>query len=271
MSTQNALFDQDISFVDSHLHLDLLWKEARPSLDRLARVGCLPVSWAFGRDIRSCSGLKQYLKMKSGLIREISKNFFLCFYLVGIHPRNIPPDLQTRDVRGLVLPYLDDPLCLGLGEIGLETGSNREEEILRAQLEMADETTQRGKVIGIHTPRKEKETVTAQTLSILEGFGKWKANIVVDHCTPETIGEILASGFWAGITVSPIKSTLEDVKKILETYNPLSGKIMLNTDSGDTFYEDLYRIVTSGGLSDSLRKDLTRDNACRFFGIEPLP
>jgi uncharacterized protein len=268
MATQNTLFDQDISFVDSHLHLDLLWKETRPSVDRLARVGCLPVSWAFARDIRSSSDLKQYLKTKSGLIKEIRKNCLSCFYLVGVHPRNIPPDLETRDVRGLVLPYLDDPLCLGIGEIGLENGSNREEEIFRAQLEMVEEAAQRGKVIGIHTPRKDKERVTTQILSVLKGFAQWKDSIVVDHCTPGTIGGVLASGLWAGVTVSLPKSTLGEVKKIVETNVPLTGRIMLNTDSGNPLYEDLYRIVTSEDLSGSLKSALTRDNACRFFGIE---
>ncbi len=271
MATQNTLFDHDISFVDSHLHLDLLWRENRPSVDRLARVRCLPVSWAFGREIRSYSDLKKYLKKKSGLIREINKNCLSCFYLVGVHPRNIPRDLMAKDVRGLVLPYLDDPLCLGVGEIGLETGSNREEKIFRSQLEMVGEAVRRGKVIGIHTPRKEKERVTAQTLSILEGFTQWKESIVVDHCTPETIGGFLAAGLWAGVTVSPPKSTLEDVKKVVQRHVAFRGKIMLNKDSGNTLYEDLYQIVTSGDLSGSLKKDLTRDNACRFFGTELQP
>jgi predicted metal-dependent TIM-barrel fold hydrolase len=271
MATQKILSEQDISFVDSHLHLDLLWQEARPSVDRLARVGCLPVSWAFARDIRSFSGLKQYLKTKSSLIKEIRKNCLSCFYLVGVHPRNIPPELETRDVRGLILPYLDDPLCLGIGETGLETGSNREEEIFRAQLGMAQEAAQRRKVIGIHTPGKDKEKITAQILSILEDFAQWKDSVVVDHCTPGTIGGVLASGLWAGVTVSPPKSTLGEVKKIVERHVPLSGRIMLNTDSGNPLYEDLYQIVTSEDLSGSLKKALTRDNACRFFGIELRP
>lgn len=178
---------------------------------------------------------------------------------------------MIRDVRGLVLPYLEDPLCLGIGEIGLETGSNREEEIFRAQLEMAEEAAQRGKVIGIHTPRKDKASVTTQILSILEGFAEWKDITVVDHCTPGTIGGVLASGLWAGVTVSPPKSTLGEVQKIVETYAALTGRIMLNTDSGNPLYEDLYRIVTSEDLSVSLKSALTRDNACRFFGIDLRP
>ena len=263
--------NQDIRFVDSHLHLDLLWKEAGPSVNRLARIGCLPISWAFGRNIRSSSDLRQYLKNKSGLIREIGKNRLHCFYLVGVHPRNIPPDLETGDVCGLVLPYLDDPLCLGLGEIGLETGSKREEDIFQAQLEVAEVAARRGKVIGIHTPRKEKERITAQTLLMLKDFSRWKESIVVDHCTPETIGGVLASGLWAGVTVSPPKCTLGDVIKIAQRHARLTGKIMLNTDSGTTLYEDLNRIVTSGDLYDSLKTDLTRDNACRFYGIKLRP
>lgn len=268
MITRNNLSGHDISFVDSHLHLDLLVMEACESVGRLARIGCLPVSWAFARDISSSSDLEKYLRTRPRFFKEIRKDFLPCFYLAGVHPRNIPPDLEARHVRGLVSPCLDDPLCLGIGEIGLETGSGREEEIFRAQLEMAEEAAQRGKVMGIHTPRKQKARVTTQILSILKDFAPWKDSMVVDHCTPETIGGVLSSGFWAGITVSPPKSSLEDVKNILQDHSSMSGKIMLNTDSGDSLHEDLYRISVSVDLTDPAKRSLTRDNVCRFFGIK---
>ena len=123
--TRNNLSGHDISFVDSHLHLDLLVMEACESVGRLARIGCLPVSWAFARDISSSSDLEKYLRTRPRFFKEIRKDFLPCFYLAGVHPRNIPPDLEARHVRGLVSPCLDDPLCLGIGEIGLETGSGR--------------------------------------------------------------------------------------------------------------------------------------------------
>ena len=256
-------------FVDSHLHLDLLYKEARPAVEMLLRIGCLPVSWAFSRDVRTCSDLERYLEGRSRFFGKIRKELLHCYYLVGIHPRNIPSDLDSESVHPLLSPLLEDPMCLGIGEIGLETGSEREKEIFRAQLNMAGVAARKGKVIGIHTPRNEKEGVTSMILDILDDYSAWKDSMVVDHCTPQTIGRVLSSGLWAGITVSPPKSSIVDVKKILQEHSSLSGKIMLNTDSGDILYEDLYRISASGNIPGPLKRAVTRDNACRFFGINP--
>ena len=91
--------------------------------------------------------------------------------------------------------------------------------------------------------------------------------VVVDHCTPETIGDVLSRGLWAGVTVSPIKSAIEDVRKITNNHPESLERIMLNTDSGSIFYEDLHELYRSGDLDGEIKKRICRENALCFFGL----
>ena len=253
------------SFVDSHVHLDRIFAENRERISWLRGVGCLPISWAFGDGIASVSDLKDYLHFKKDTIHQINESGLPCFYLAGIHPRNVPPDLKTETIKGILAPYLDDPLCLGIGEIGLEKGNNREKEVLSAQLAMARHVTGRGKVFGIHTPRENKVQMTAEILTIIEQFPPYHNSIVVDHCTLETAGKVLDMGLWAGVTLSPIKTSSEEVHQIIMENPTHRNRIMLNTDSGNIFYEDLHRFYRSGDCPEDLRTKLVKTNALSFY------
>ncbi|MFP4088459.1 MAG: hypothetical protein ACLFUL_16895 [Desulfobacteraceae bacterium] len=48
-------------------------------------------------------------------------------------------------------------------------------------------------------------------LDILKDFTAFKDRLLIDHCTPETIDPVLCSGFWAGITLSPVKFSVREL------------------------------------------------------------
>lgn len=223
--------------IDSHVHLDLI-QEAHPQrIQWLCDHDCTVISWAFGRKIGSVRDLQTYLAGQRDMVQRIrSQTDLACYFLSGIHPRNIPPDLRPTDVVRLLASNLDDPSCLGIGEIGLEQASNREQEIFAAQLEMAQSLRGRHLCIGVHTPRTNKAAVTARTLDILRNFKDLKNKVVVDHCSPETLGSVLEAGYAAGITLSPIKTALADLIQMIEwkkekgTYC-LNGEKKINNDN----------------------------------------
>jgi len=256
------------AFVDSHIHLDRLYKKAPAAIPAMRNTGCLPVSWAFGQGIESIEELERYLVHQARTIEEINRKCLPCFFLTGVHPRNIPSDLRPGDVPRLLFPHLDHPLCLGMGEIGLEKGGSQEREILLAHLEMAPEVMNRGQVFGVHTPRADKLPITGLILDILKDFSSFKDRILVDHCTPETIDPVLRSGFWAGITLSPVKSSVCDLQTIAARHPQYLDRMVLNTDSGDALYHDLSDLVRADQpLNREKRAKLTAINACRFYGI----
>lgn len=254
-----------INFVDSHIHLDLVEKSDPDRIQWIKKVHCLAVSWAFAKHIDTTADLRRALALQRETIHRLNAGGLPCFYLSGVHPRNIPPDLKPEAVADLLMGHLDDNLCLGMGEIGLETASNREKDIFSAQMALAPQIIGRNKVIGIHTPRKDKQRVTREILALLENLPDLGDTIVIDHCTLQTIGTVLERGFWAGITISPVKTSGGELHQIVEKHRDHQHRIMLNTDSGDLFYENLYMVFMNPGIPESLKTALTRDNALIFY------
>jgi len=257
-----------MKFVDSHVHLDHIFSAHPDRILWLKENECTPVSWSFCNKTESIADIQHCLANHSDTIRQLSKTGLNCYYLAGIHPRNITPDLATADIRELILPYLDDPLCLGIGEVGLETGVLREVEILLAHLELAGEVADREKIFGIHTPRNDKENITSQILDLLKPYADYQDRIVIDHCTPRIIEEVLSFGLWAGVTLSPVKAGIQDVLDIISRHSRFSSRIMLNTDSGTLFYKDLHEFVRTGEVDMTIKTELVRSNAGKFFGIK---
>ena len=258
-----------IQFIDSHLHLDNVAEEHPGRIAWLAAALCLPISWAFSRNVPTRDALAAYLGNQAAAIKKINTDGLACFYLSGIHPRNITPDLLPEDIPGLLLPFVDDPLCLGIGEIGLEDGSAREREMLASQLALAPEVVKRGKVLGLHTPRNNKSAITREILGLLEPYGEFRDHMVVDHCSTETIGLVLESGLWAGVTLNSAKTSALELNRMLAAYALRSGRLLLNTDSGTEFHEDLAAYHQSScGISYPTARKITRDNALAFFGLQ---
>src|SRR5438105_12652079 len=81
---------------------------------------------------------------------------------LAVHPARIPwhgvDDLLHRLPR-----YFDDPKVVALGELGLQEGGEREEELLVRQLELA--ASLRRPAI-VHTPPREKLSRTRRLLGI---------------------------------------------------------------------------------------------------------
>lgn len=257
--------EKNIKFIDSHVHLDHIYTDNADRISWFEKAGCMPLSWSFCKPVESVADIKRCLANHSEIINELSVTRFPCYFLAGIHPRNITQDLKPDQVRELLLPYLDDPICLGIGEIGLETGNLREVEILLAHLELADEVVGLGKVFGIHTPRENKVTVAQQTLDLLKSYAGYKERMVIDHCTPAIIGDVLSEGFWAGVTLSPVKASTEDIKDIVNRYGNYLSRIMVNTDSGTQFYDNLFTLTQSDELAREIKEKYSDPMQRDFF------
>lgn len=255
------------TIIDSHVHLDLVARHHPHRIPWLMDNHCRVVSWSYFEGVQSVPHLKQCLDAKVRCIREQSAVGLGCHFLAGVHPRSIPPDLKPEQIERLLTPYLQEPLCVGIGEIGLETGTDQEKEVLVAQLELGRQIIRQGAVIGVHTPRSNKRNITQTTLGLLAGFADLASKTVVDHCTGETITGVLDAGFWAGVTLSPVKTSWEGLKRIVAGEPHRVGRIMANTDSGSAFFEDLVHCRTNDDLPEAIRESLFQRSAAKFFAI----
>jgi len=255
--------------IDTHVHLDILHHRFGPEVKWFWRHRCTLISWAFGLHIDTISGLKSYLSRQAQVISDLNRQSpWGCFFLAGVHPRNIPADLAPEKVADLLTPFLGHPLCLGLGEIGLETGTDQEKDIFQAQLELARSLKDTGIRVGVHTPRGNKKAMTDSILAILDHYMDLYPAVVVDHCNADTLAKVLDRGLWAGVTLSPSKTAVEALPGLLEKYSRALSRLMCNTDSMEEMYQDLINATQNPLLSDGVKQKITRSNAAHFWNLK---
>jgi hypothetical protein len=177
---------------------------------------------------------------------------------IGIHPRCIPPKW------GRVVEYMEENPPTIIGEIGLEEGSELEVEVLTSQLLLAKKLDI---PCIIHTPRRNKESITEKTIEILEKLGFPETIAVIDHVSLDTVGMIHRRGYFCGLTVEEGKLSVEDTLEIVEEYEP--ERLMLNSDSGFSGSEYLSVANTAGHLLEKFERDVVEKvclkNAEFFF------
>ncbi len=254
--------------VDSHVHLDLVARYFPQRLKWWKDHGCAVVSWSFAGTIATAGDLERYFLLQRRAVEDAAGRLGLdAFFLAGIHPRDIPDDLAPEQVADLLAPLLEHPLCLGIGEIGLETGSLREQTILKAQLEAARRLLQPEHRIGLHTPRSNKTMVTRHLLALLEDFADLCPRMVIDHCAADTLPLVLEKGFHAGVSLSPVKTSLAGLEEMVAGNAGQVDRIMCNTDSGSEFFQDLILAFGSRRFDRQLRDKIFCRNAADFFGL----
>lgn len=146
---------------------------------------------------------------------------------VGIHPRFIPKYELDQAIER-VLAIFDNGIANALGEVGLETGSEEEVDVLVRQLRIASEYD---RPVIFSTPQRNKEPVLEKALKILVEECPDPSRVVVDHLVPDLIPRVREFGFNAGLTVQPGRLLPADVKGAIENYG--SEGILVNSGLGN--------------------------------------
>lgn len=264
-----------LEIFDSHIHLDIMMAreiEGVRDFFRENRMG--GIVWSFNQKIEEPEGLVQYFEGLHRMARDFQSEGIPIYYLVGVHPRCFSHQMANLSNLRERLWFIYEQFlcrkeCLGIGEIGLEKGTQEEERILRAQLELAPLIRRYGKRIGIHTPRRDKENITRKTLDIIMEYPFLKGDILVDHCTPRTIGMVLSEGLFVGVTMSPVKCQIHDLIEILTSFPEGAEMICLNTDASEIYW-NLLEVAESNLIDNSVKELLLRENALKFWRV-PWP
>ena len=138
---------------------------------------------------------------------------FKVYVFIGIHPRNIPEGWQR------ILPVLEDyavkGTIQGIGEIGLETGSNIEIEVLREQLKIAKEYKL---PVVIHTPKNNRINIVKRIIQTIKEVGVETDKIVIDHVNDDIIDLVNDIGAIPGLSIKPGFLTPSKIAENIEKY-----------------------------------------------------
>ncbi|MEJ5299701.1 MAG: TatD family hydrolase [Thermodesulforhabdaceae bacterium] len=259
--------------LDSHCHADMLSRFAPDFIEIYRSKQIAGITWSYNEEIASFKQYPDYWDHLQRLCELWTREGVPFFYLVGIHPRSIPPDLIDAkklppEIGKAMMKHVENPLCLGLGELGIDRGSPEEEKILRWQLEWAEEYLPKSKRIGIHTPRQNKEPVTERTLRLLEDYRTLHPFILIDHVAPSTYDMVYGEGYVAGVTLQKGKSSPEDLYKIIEKYPKMFKAILVNSDGAKELSQPYIEWLDEHELfNEEQFKALAFENALTFFNI----
>jgi predicted metal-dependent TIM-barrel fold hydrolase len=128
--------------------------------------------------------------------------------------------------------YLKEKRVIGMGEIGLDTGNEHEQYLLKAQLAMARE---RNLPVILHTPTPRQPQTPEVTPQIIDFLKKEKFPLekaVLDHSGRNTIPVRLKSGCITGLSICYDKLTAEEVSEVVR-HNPADrDRIIIGSELG---------------------------------------
>jgi len=207
-----------MDYIDMHAHMT---SRTTDDYYQMALTGCValtePAFWA-GWDRSSADGFDDYFRQLTEFEPSRAAQYGIRHYTwLCLNPKEADNLKLAREILPLIAKYLDRPNVVGIGEIGLNRVTRNEVEAFQRHVELALEHDQ---LMLVHTPHLEdKYKGTKIIIETLLAYPRLRAErVLIDHAEEHTIGPILDSGFWAGITLYPqTKVSPQRAVDIIET------------------------------------------------------
>ncbi len=137
------------------------------------------------------------------------------FCTMALNPREANDDRVNDAVMEVLPRYLEKDSVLGVGEIGLDDQTKKEETYLIAQLELAQKHDLPALV---HTPHRDKMKGFERCIAILKDMAFPMQRVLLDHGNEETIKITRELGCYQGFSIYPFTKMDENrmVKIVLE-------------------------------------------------------
>jgi len=258
-----------MDYIDPHIHMI---SRTTDDYGTLSRMGCVAVSepafWA-GFDRGSVESFCDYFGQLTDFEPKRAAQYGIRhFTWLCINAKEAENLELSREVLAAIPEFLDKPNVLGIGEIGLNKNTKNEATIFLEHMDLAINFRQQ---ILIHTPHLEdKHQGTRMILDMLCDDSRLdRSRVLVDHVEEHTVGEVLAAGFWAGMTLYPVsKCTPARAADMVELYG--SERLCVNS-AGDwgpskpTAVPDFIFEMRRRGHSEQLIRKIVFDNPLEFF------
>ncbi len=199
-------------------------------------------------------------------VRRLRRQGLAAYAALGVHPRRIP----WRGLEALLaeLPdLLGRPEVVAIGEIGLEEGGGREEEVLARQLEMARELRL---PVVVRTPWKDAVRLTRRILAMLREAELEPGRVLVGHADARTVRMVRACGYRAGLWLSSGAGALEAAVRLVRSLG--AEGLVLGSGAGEG--GDLLALpraadrLARAGLSDAVVRRVCGLNALAVLGLD---
>ncbi|MGA9520445.1 MAG: TatD family hydrolase [Myxococcaceae bacterium] len=252
---------------DAHLHPEYLTDQDLESMAVFGVKRALVVAHHPAAETKPKLLRAHFDNLLGKQLRRLERAGIRAWAALGIHPLAVPAR-GLHEMLSALPDYFTGGRVVALGEIGLHRGGESEEEAFLEQLTLAKRLKLR---VLVHTPHRNKESITRRTLTLLRGSGVPPSRVLVDHTSGRTVRLVLACGHWAGLTVHPDELSGERAVALVRQLG--TERVVLDSDSGEGVGDILglarvARLLEKSKLSPDVVARVTRRNAARFYRVE---
>jgi predicted metal-dependent TIM-barrel fold hydrolase len=253
---------------EPHAHM---FSRVTDDYERMALAGVRavlePAFW-LGQNRTSVGTFIDYFDTLIGWERFRSQQFGIHhFCTMALNPREANDDRVNDAVMAILPRYLEKDSVLGVGEIGLDDQTTKEEKYFIAQLRLAQE---RGLPVLVHTPHRDKLRGFQRCIDILRDLAYPMERVLLDHGTEETIEITRDLGCWSGFSIYPV--TKMDVPRMVRILQQFGVERMIVNSACDWGVSDPLMVpktvmkMEQAGFAARDIEQLVWHNPIRFFG-----
>jgi predicted metal-dependent TIM-barrel fold hydrolase len=258
-----------MQLIDPHIHMQARTTEDYEALAAAGVVAVLEPAFWVGQPRTNIGAFQHYYASLVGWERFRASQFGIRHYcMMGLNAKEANNGELAEAVLGDLLPrYLGKEGVVAVGEIGFDDITAAEENVYRAQLEMAKEADL---PVCVHTPHRNKKHGTLRSMEIALEHGIDPGRVVIDHNNEETVKDVLDRGFWAAFTIYPrTKMGNERMVAIARAYG--SKRIIVDSSADWGVSDPLAvpktaRLMIERGISEQAVSEICYANALAAYG-----
>ncbi|MCA8955540.1 MAG: TatD family hydrolase, partial [Planctomycetes bacterium] len=186
---------------EPHIHM---FSRITDDYEKLALAGVRavlePAFW-LGQNRTHVGTFIDYFDTILGWERFRAQQFGIHHYCtMGLNPREANDDRVNDAVMEILPRYLEKDSVVGVGEIGLDDQTEKEERYLIAQLELG---LRHELPVLVHTPHRDKKKGFERCIAIVKEQNFPMEKLLLDHGNEETIKITRDLGCWSGFSIYP--------------------------------------------------------------------
>lgn len=253
---------------EPHIHM---FSRTTDDYERMALAGIKavlePAFW-IGQPRTTVGSFKDYFDLLLGWERFRASQFGIRhFCTMGLNPKEANDDRVNAEVISLVAEYANRDGVLGIGEIGYDDMTAREEQVFIQQIQIA---VKNALPVLVHTPHRDKKKGTIRSLEVCRATGIADDMVLIDHNNEETIGYVKETGCWAGFSIYP--NTKMTPERMVEIFRRWGTDRMLVNSAADWGISDPLLVpktvlaMRKAGMDEEEIEKVVWHNPLTFFG-----
>lgn len=252
---------------EPHIHM---LSRTTDDYEKMALAGvrgvCEPAFW-LGQPRTTVGSFKDYYDTLLGWERFRASMFGIRHYCtMGLNPKEANDDRVNQGAFELLEGYVNREGVVGVGEIGYDDMTAKEEKYFTLQLELA---IKHDLPVLIHTPHRDKLDGVKRTLDVVKESGIAPEKVLVDHNNELTMPLMRDTGHYAGFSIYP--NTKMTPERMVEIFRQFGTEKMVINSAADWGVSDPLMVpktvlaMRKAGMEDDEIEGVVWRNPIEFF------